>query len=230
MPEIQSPHQKVVGDVLALYHQIKVLHAMTHQTIMELHERMKRDKLPMEAMGDIAYAMKHATAMLEDTRKSTKSVVELAERLACLHYVSKSLNEPSTAPIRGMISSCTPKVTLAVVLPTLKKNPDGYRTMMLALGCPEALLDDEALKPNWKRLNEIATERSEKGQPAIPGLDLANTYPDYALIARGLKDADVDDPKALMKKGISINHKRLNLDAVRASGFCRRKNESERRQ
>lgn len=180
-----------------IYKAAKNAHEVGINRLVDLRKTLRQESGMVE-MTDLAFAMREASAMLDDLRKQCNEVRELAEKVACALFVRDFVNQPEVINIKTDYTTATPKPEIVPSLPTRKNDPDGYNKLMTFLGIPAEYAqagESEYKAPvqlYWPGIVELLTKLHCEGKAMPPGIDVTKCYPSFKLVMRKRKEPDAD--------------------------------------
>lgn len=175
---------------IELHKAAREAHARIYEMILSLRNDVVKCA-SKEELADYAYALRFAWRHIDDTRKDLKGLQELAEKLTCMKCTL--LDDGDT--IKTAYVTATPDCKPIASLPKKSKDPEGYRALMLGLGIPEYVLDEEdeereTFKPHFPGIVARLEKLMAEGKPLPPGIDVTKTYPKYSLELRPKKGVE----------------------------------------
>jgi len=168
-----------------LYTKTLRLHKELYQQLLDLKKDMKyaTDSQNEKELADVAFALREATSLIEDIRKEFNKAAGVAKLSACLAWTDKQTLELTMGPIRTSYVTAEPDVKMYAPFPT-KRDKDGWDALMLWFEIPPWVADRELVRPHYKSMVALCTELAKDGKPLPPGVDPANTKPQYDLKMR----------------------------------------------
>lgn len=160
-----------------------------HEQVVALQQRLEKfvaECVDKGELADVAYAMREASKLVDDTRKRLDGLGETAQKVACL--VSVQLGDVST--IRTEHCSATPDVRQVASPPRRSTRPEEFARLMDHLGVPKHLWeggDHAVVQPHWPGLMDYLARQAAEGKPLPPGIDPSRTFPEYKLVIRAKK-------------------------------------------
>lgn len=194
-----------------MHHLATEIYALVRNAHEEIYKRLQQlapqlQTMPPEELADVAYALRHCfEKWLPDCTKETKRVAHIAELLACQLRLT-ALNPDS---IKTEYCTAAPALNTMAVIPTRKKDPDGYEKLMNYLGIDlnlrdrgkvlfrEGEIETEVVKVHWPGFVGLLTRLAANGYPMPDGIDPNKTYTEYRLNIRsrkGVLDETPDNP------------------------------------
>lgn len=177
-----------------LYGCVKKTHNDAYRLIGDLRDSVRAGQ-PLKALADMAGIAKRAAELLDDLRKESTKLSELAQKVACAVMVQRE----DTDTVRGDYVVATPDVKMIPRLPSRTAQPDEYYRMLRALGVPETPM----VRVHWPSVVEEMNARLSAGGSLPEGIDLSATYPEYKLVTR-MNMAALDAAAAEEKGGEKI--------------------------
>jgi hypothetical protein len=150
-------------------------------------------------IANVAYAIKQSLNLIESTRKDLNALHDQFCRLACVRWVQQveMAMTDGTEPednIKTDFCTATPDIKQIAAIPTRKRDPEGFASLMRFLEIPESVWnvpeECEVVRPHFPGLVDMLSDRASKGLPLPAGIDPHKTYPQYKLVTRGLKGVD----------------------------------------
>lgn len=173
-----------VSDVLALHAEVQRLYHTVYQKMSELSGQLRPGKMPCGDMVDIGYLLREMENILDELRKEVKARKELTGKLIAFERVQAFVEDSSIdMTVRGSLASGTPDVKQLPELP--KKGTPEYGQLLAYFGATEAQIQQGALKPDFKVIAELCTQRAADGLPNPPGI--GKTFPSYETVYRKCK-------------------------------------------
>jgi hypothetical protein len=183
---------------LQLVREIHARHGELAQAFAEL-EAMADAEVVMTELADMAYAMREANDLLEDSAKHARKVKATASKRACMVWVAVS---SSGDKIRTDWCTASPDMLICVTPP--KDDTPEYTLMMEDLGVPIELyrpaMDGEELKSpplkfDYKGLAQFLTKRQGAGHPLPRGVNPVKVFNEFELNIRKKKSIIEAAPK-----------------------------------
>lgn len=174
-----------------MHRKVREAHAAAHEAIVRMTSEVK-DCLDIKELADFAYATQDAWKLADDTRKQLNILHELVEKIAGVLWATTSMDGE---PIRTEYCTATPNPKPIATIPKRSTDPEAYKTLMLHLGVPEALLntdneDKEVIRPHWPGFVDYLTRELAAGRPLPPGIHPDKTYMKYNLSIRAKKGVE----------------------------------------
>jgi len=161
------------------------MHKALFAATLTSREAITAGTLSLEDTTDVAFLARQLRDLADDARKELHQVYELAERIACLRWVTENMNELSPSPsIRTRLCVATPDVKQMASLPRPTTQPKEYEALMSHLGVPKDSVAFGILRPHWPAFADYLTDLGRLGKPLPPGITPDKTYPVYKLTIR----------------------------------------------
>lgn len=173
---------------IELFRTARDTHAKLHGLLLRLDKEVKNSH-DLKELADIAYAVDEVRKLADDTRRESAAVNELSEKLCCALWTVMGSSEP----IRTATVTATPDSKLIATLPSRKKQPEEYKTLMIGLGMAPEAADQDIFKPHWPGIMDHITRLASEGKPLPPGIDPGKTYTQYKLVFRAKKEVGGQD-------------------------------------
>jgi hypothetical protein len=137
----------------------------------------------MNELTDAVYSLGEAYKYADDLRREIDKTKKLASKLVCLLWAKFT----EGGPIRTAHCTGTPRIKMIASVPSARRDPEAYESLMEHLAIPERVWRNDVVRPHWPGLVEHLSQRLEQGLPVPPGIDPDKTYPDYAVTIRSKK-------------------------------------------
>lgn len=168
------------------YREIRELHARLTVDLTAL-ERSLKDETDEKEHADTAYALREIAEFADAIRKQSEFVKVLSERMACMLTIAI---HQTAEPIRTEFCTASPKVRTVVTVPSRRKSPEQFASLMTFLGVPRHLWEGgehAVVETHWPGLIEYLGKLQAEGKPLPPGIDPNKTIAQYSLMIRGKK-------------------------------------------
>jgi len=157
------------------------IHDVLYGEISETREQMKIQS--PEELTDVGFICKKIYEQLDDLRKETEKLQDLAEKLACL----KAINEQKVK-LQGKLATGTPDLSMSANLPHPVRAPEAYQALCDYFAIPEALVKWDLFRFHWPGFKEFFSRQMAEGKPVPPGIELDKTHAHYKLKYREVKN------------------------------------------
>jgi len=166
-------------------------HEATFKEVLNANTRLRDGRVAPGDLVDLAYVYRSIAAIADDTRKECTALMELAERMACMRWVTEHTNDPEAAKaIHGELAVGVPDLKMMASLPKPSTKPAEYKALMMWLGVPADM--HMLVRPHWPALTDLLTQLAAEGKPLPPGVDANKTYPVYRLLLREKKGQELE--------------------------------------
>jgi hypothetical protein len=170
-----------------MYRDAQAAHRKLYEQVVSLREEIKT--LNLAELTDLAYAMREAVELLDDTKKALNEIQRMAEKYATLNWMQESQVLGEQFRIKTEYCSAEPKIKQFPKFPQKRRiDPDKFDKLMAGIGVPQELIESEALRPNWEGFTNWFSHRQSQGLPVPDGIDPTETYTEYTLAIRKIKD------------------------------------------
>jgi hypothetical protein len=177
----------MLGQAKQMYSEIIETHKRIYDNVISL--RTQIPNLNLGELADLACAMRETLRMLEDVEKSIKEVQKSAEKFCTLSWMNESQISGEQYRIKTKYCSAEPKIKQFPKFPSKRRyNPEAFDRIMQGLGIPQELIESEIVRPNWEPFTDWFSTRQQAGLPVPEGIDPSETYTEYSLSIRKLKD------------------------------------------
>lgn len=145
---------------------------------MELLNRVKslsadlNSETDIEELCDSAYAIREAHKQADDLRKKLNALQIKHAQLICALW----LRSPDSDKIKTEYCTVTPVIKQIASVPSFRKEPEVYRTLMEALGIPAEMYETGVVRPSYEAFCDYISELTAQGKPLPKGLDVAKVY------------------------------------------------------
>ena len=152
----------MVAKALELLKRLRKIHGEYYSEVLTIRETIKRGQLMKEELADVALIAREMMALADDTRKECSYTREMAERSACMLWVTEHTANPGNAePIRGKYAIGSPKVGQMATLPRPDSNPEAYAALLDSLGIPPGVR--HLVRPHWPDMVDYFTLLAGEG-------------------------------------------------------------------
>jgi len=169
-----------------MYKDTKQIHHLLYEDSVHLFTEVGKETLAEQV--DTVYALKKTEELLDDIRKELSKVRKKIELRACLAFFQEAIDNLKT-------TFCNAKVTMKQFanFPHKRRNdPKKFDLLMDYLGVPVEVRNIEAVRLNWEGFAEYFSRKQAAGEPLPEGITVDDTYTEYTLATRKLKDVDED--------------------------------------
>ncbi len=129
-------------------------------------QALEADTVSVEDCVDAIYAIREAEELIDDVKKTYSSLSRKLQEAVHLILLSRHKKSFSTDFCTG-----TRKSKVIYGLPTKRKEPKKFASLMAKLGIPEDLVDKEVIRPHWPGLVEYFQELNTQGLPQPEEVD-----------------------------------------------------------
>lgn len=176
-------------DAVSLHKRVREIHAECHILLNRLEQQGKTCN-DLAAVTNIAYAMREAAELADDTRKRLEAVGELMQKIACALAIASGDAET----IRTDYVTATPQCKMIATPPKRSTNFEAYSKLMEYLGVKKEFWanphEEECVSIRFKGIAELISKLSAAGLPLPPGLSAEKTFPVYSLTMRKRKGVE----------------------------------------
>lgn len=184
----------LVKSHLDLYNRVKRMHAHVYSRLSALREAVCSGTINTQAdRVDLAFLTRDILNHVLDIRKETESLLHLFEQVTCAVWVQETATdlEAGSTAIKGTLARATPDVKMAATMPSAKREPEAYRSLLTDIGLPASLIDADCVRMHWPGMIEYVSQLVAAGKPLPAGIDPSKTYPQYKLTLVKHKDVDL---------------------------------------
>lgn len=167
-----------VVHLLIMHEKLERMHRTVYALMQSVETSVKTDPMTQHDRVDSIYVMRLMEALLDDTRKETKKVKELIEKITCLTWVKDATAEPT---VRGTLCRGKPDVRQAARIPSQTKEPERFAELMAALKIPIEMVERGVVKPHWPNMVTYLTNLSVEGLPFPAGIRPDDSYDVYSV-------------------------------------------------
>lgn len=121
---------------------------------------------PLEDLVDLGFLFKEMEVVLDDWRKDCKAFKELVEKVVGLRAAIS--DDPNSLTIRGKLTTATVNISMVADMP--KPGSLEYAALCRYLKIPDELAESGVMRPHWKHLNDLLSQRLTEGKSAPAGL------------------------------------------------------------
>jgi hypothetical protein len=125
-------------------------------------------------LADAVYALKTASALLNDARKDADKLLHELEIDCCKSWIAEGTGDS----IRTEYCSATPDYKEAPRVP--KAGTPEYAELLRHFGVPE----DSPFKPDWNLMIERVAQDASEGKPMPAGIDVSQTWTIFKVSTR----------------------------------------------
>ena len=176
-----------VEELVDLYAQAKSLHERLYNASKDFVDR-QRDNYNEASIADTILTSRKIGEYLKDAAKELDRSSALLSKIGG-YMKAQTLDDKS---FKGELATGYLKIEHLVRIPSFKTHPAECRTIMNALGVPEALFEHGAVRPHWPAMVELISDKINSGLPLPEGIDGKKTYPKYSVIARAKSGVSLD--------------------------------------
>jgi hypothetical protein len=158
------------AELIKIFRRMQALQLETQQVLSTIPARVVVD--PMPDLVDSGYLCREISNICEDLRKSCNSREDTIGRCIAARAGADSMRGEVTV-LHGEYANATPYVKVKPRFP----DPDTpeYAVLMRWIGLSDEMIEKGMLRPSFTRIQEILTERAEKGEQALPGISVTFT-------------------------------------------------------
>lgn len=161
-----------------LQQRIQKMHTITYEEILNCTEDVKKSKLDIKELADVAYRFNEIGKVCKDLQVEADKLSNLAQKLVCLVWMKEDM--PSTK-IETEDFTAEPDLKMSANIPSRTKDPEAYDALLQWLGVPAELCETELMRIHWPNFKELLTERQKQGKPLPPGVSPEKTHAHYHL-------------------------------------------------
>jgi hypothetical protein len=133
-------------------------------------------KLREEDLTDLGWALREASRLADDIRKSVNSQLELVEKILTVRLTQKLLNDVGAElKCQGKVASASCEVVTEGVIP--KPNTPEYMKLCAFCGIPEDIAKQGLFTFSWSTIQSKIDQAAMFGKPIPPGVGKTWTRP-----------------------------------------------------
>lgn len=179
-----------IEEALRLFRGVQRMHSTIFNFLLETRDHLRTgNSMSLGELVDLQFLLREVADRCDDIGKECRKVQQDAAKMTCILWTAKSLSgEISGDVVRGDLASGSPHVGQMANIPA--KNTEEYKQLMVALKCPEDLIESGVLKVHWPALCDQLQALAAQGRPLPRGLDPSKTFDVYSVVCRAKKGVD----------------------------------------